>query len=178
MITPPTTSFCIREEEPTMSIPNRLTLDAVPTTPIGEIATLPAEQLALLQQEAAEALAKAKRLKDWLDSGIDLKYRDHAAVLRRNAGKDTGTVRIEDGDVLIVADLPKRVKWEQARLAGIVERIRASGDDPAEYVTIEFAVSERAYGAWPNTIRAAFEPARTVETGKASYRLEKIKGGL
>ena len=161
-----------------MSIPNRLTLDAVPTTPIGEIAALPAEQLAMLQQEAAEELAKAKRLKDWLDSGIDLKYRDHAAALRRSSGKDTGTVRIEDGDVVVIADLPKRVKWEQARLAEIVERIRAGGDDPAEYVTIEFAVSERAYGAWPNTIRAAFEPARTVETGKPSYRFEKIKGGL
>ena len=32
--------------------------------------------------------------------------------------------------------------------------------------------------AWPNTIRAAFEPARTVETGKPSYRFENIKGGL
>jgi hypothetical protein len=45
-------------------------------------------------------------------------------------------------------------------------------------VTIEFTVSERAYSAWPNIIRAAFEPARTVETGKPSYRFENIKGGL
>ena len=177
-MTLPTTSFCTPEENPTMLIPNRLTLDAVPTTPIGEIAVLPAEQLALLQQEAADALAKAKRLKDWLDSGIDLKYRDPAAALRRSAGKDTGTVRIEDGDVVVVADLPKRVKWEQERLARIVERIRAGGDDPTEYVTIELAVSERAYSAWPNAIRTAFEPARTVETGKPSYRFENIKGGL
>jgi hypothetical protein len=177
-MTLPSNSFCIPEETPSMSIPNRLTLDAVPTMPIGELAALPAEQLALLQQEAAQELAKAKRLKDWLDSGIDLKYRDHTAALRRSSGKDTGTVRIEDGDVVVIADLPKRVKWEQARLAGIVERIRAGGDDPSEYVTIEFAVSERAYGAWPNTIRAAFEPARTVETGKPSYRFENIKGGL
>ena len=57
-MTLPTTSFCILEENPTMSIPNRLTLDAVPTTPIGEIAALPAEQLALLQQEAVDALAR------------------------------------------------------------------------------------------------------------------------
>ena len=177
-MTLPTTSFCIPEKNHTMSIPNRLTLDAVPLTPIGEIAALPAEQLALLQQEAADALAKVKRLKDWLDSGIDLKYRDHAAALRRSAGKDTGTVRIENGDVVVVADLPKRVKWEQARLSEIVERIRAGGDDPSEYVTIEFAVSERVYGAWPNTIRAVFEPARGVETGKPSYRFENIKGGL
>ena len=54
VMTPSTTNFRIPEEKPTMSIPNRLTLDAVPTTPIGEIAALPAEQLALLQQEAAE----------------------------------------------------------------------------------------------------------------------------
>ena len=78
-MTPSTTNFRIPEEKPTMSIPNRLTLDAVPATPIGEIAALPAEQLALLQLEAAEELANAKRLKDWLDSGIDLKYRDRAA---------------------------------------------------------------------------------------------------
>jgi hypothetical protein len=177
-MTPSAIRLCIPEEKPNMSIPNRLMLDAVPTTPIGEIAALPAEQLALLQQEAAEELAKAKRLKDWLDSGIDLKYRDCAAALRHSSGKDTGTVRLEDGDVTVVADLPKRVKWEQARLAEIAERIRAGGDDPAEYVTVEFAVSERAYGAWPHSIRAVFEPARTVETGKPSYRFENIKGGL
>ena len=32
--------------------------------------------------------------------------------------------------------------------------------------------------AWPNTTRAAFEPARRVETGKPSYHSENIKGGL
>jgi hypothetical protein len=160
-----------------MSIPNRFTLDDITATSIGGIAGLPAQQLALLQQEAADLLVNAKRLKDRLDGGLDLKYRHRAAALRRGAGKDTGTVRIEDGDVIVVADLPKRVKWDQAGLAGIVERIRAGGDDPAEYVTIEFAVSERAYGAWPDTIRAAFEPARTVEIGKPSYRFENTKGG-
>jgi hypothetical protein len=172
-MTSSTTNFRILEEEtPDMSIPNRLTLDAVPMTPIGEIAALPAEQLALLQQEAAEELAKAKRLKDSLDGGIGRKYRDQAAALRRSSGKDTGTVRFEDGDVVVVADLPKRVKWDQAALANIARRIRASGVDPADYVTIEFSISERAYGAWPTSIRAMFEPARTVETGKPSFHLE------
>ena len=177
-MTPSTTNFRIPEEKPTMSIPNRLTLDAVPATPIGEIAALPAEQLALLQQEAAEELAKAKRLKDWLDSGIDLKYRDHAAALRRSAGKDTGTVRIEDGDVVVVADLPKRVKWEQAKLADIVERIRAGGDDPAEYVTIEFSVSERAYGAWPQLHPRPVRPGPHGRDRQAFLSFRKpLKGG-
>lgn len=86
--------------------------------------------------------------------------------------KSQFTVRVEDGEFVIVADLPKRVKWDQARLAAIVEEIRAAGEDPTEYVTIEFKVRERNYAAWPNSIRSAFEPARTVETGKPVYRIE------
>jgi hypothetical protein len=68
------------------------------------------------------------------------------------------------------------VKWSQAKLASIVERIRAAGDDPAEYVSTEFKVSERAYGAWPQSIRSIFAPARTVETGKPRYRIERMEG--
>lgn len=52
-------------------------------------------------------------------------------------------------------------------------RVRAAGDDPADYVETTLRVSERAYGAWPPSIRAAFEPARTVKTGKPSFRLQR-----
>jgi hypothetical protein len=174
---PSLTRIPIIKETAQMSIPNRVNLDDLATASIGDIAALPPEQLALLQQEVVDLLANAKRLKDRLDNGLDLKYRDRAAAMRRSSEKDTGTVRIGDGDIIIIADLPKRVKWEQPRLAQIVERIRASGDDPNEYVTLEYSISERAYGAWPQSMRAAFEPARTVETGKPSYRFESIKGG-
>ena len=156
-----------------MSITNRFTLDDIAATSIGEIAGLPAEQLALLQQEAADLLANAKRLKDRLDGGLELKYRERAAALRRSAGKDTGTIRIEDGEMVIIADLPKRVKWDQAKLSAIVERIRAAGDDPTEYVTTEFKVSEHAYGAWPQAIRSSFATARIVETGNPSFKLTR-----
>ena len=47
----------------------------------------------------------------------------------------------------------------------------ADGEDPAQYVEVSFKVSERAYTAWPDRIRQAFEPARTVRTGRAIYRL-------
>jgi hypothetical protein len=42
---------------------------------------------------------------------------------------------------------------------------------PAPGGSPSFKVSERAYTAWPERIRAAFEPARTVRTGRATYRL-------
>ena len=90
---------------------------------------------------------------------------------RAAAGKDTGTVRFQDGNVEVTADLPKKVEWDQCRLAALAEQIRSGGEDPGEYVEVSFKVAERAYAAWPERIRGAFEPARTVRTGKPTYRL-------
>lgn len=154
-----------------MTIPNRITLDDLPTMPVGEIAALPADELALLKHEADEWLRAAKSLCDWLDGAIALKYGDRAQEARRAEGKDTGTVRLQDGPVTVFAELPKRVVWDQAMLAGLVERIRADGADPAEYVDTAFSVPERKYTAWPKDIRQEFEPARTVRTGKPKFRL-------
>lgn len=154
-----------------MTIPNHITLDDLPTMPVGEIAALPGDQLALLKQEADERLRAAKTLCDWLDGAIALKYGNQAQAVRRGDGKDTGTVRMQDGPVTVVAELPKRVDWDQAMLAGLVERIRADGADPAEYVDIAFSVPERKYIAWPTDIRQEFEPARTVRTAKPKFRL-------
>jgi hypothetical protein len=158
-----------------MSIPNHLSLSSLLDLSLDAIAGLPADQLALLQTESNEASAQAKKLKEHLDTALDLKYGGRAGEQRRATGKDTGTARVDDGEFVVVADLPKRVKWSQARLSAIAERIRSSGEDPAEYLTTELSVSERSYAAWPSNIRAAFEPARTVETGKPTYRLE-LKG--
>ena len=77
----------------------------------------------------------------------------------------------------VVADLPKRVKWDQRRLGELVELIRSGwGENPADYVKMKFEVSERAYEAWPPMLKELFTPARTVETGKPSYELVHIDG--
>jgi hypothetical protein len=154
-----------------MTIPNRIPLDDLPTLPVGEIAALTRDQLALLKHDADERLRSAKILCDWLDGAIALKYGDDAHEARRAEGKDTGTVRLQDGRVTVVAELPKRVDWDQAMLARLVERIRADGADPAEYVDIALSVPERKYTAWPKDIRQEFKPARTVRTGKPKFRL-------
>ena len=150
---------------------NRPRLDSIRTLPIGDIAGLPAEHLALLQEDAAAALEASKKAKDWIDGAIALRFADHVQALRREAGKDTGTVRFEQDGVTVVADLPKRVDWDQALITGVVERIRAAGDDPTQYVDIAIKVPERKYTAWPESIRTAFAPARTVRTGKPSFVL-------
>ncbi|MBF0326910.1 MAG: hypothetical protein HQL42_17815 [Alphaproteobacteria bacterium] len=155
-----------------MTIPNRPRLADMMTMSVGEIAKLPAEMLILLQEEAEQAVRLAKMQKDWLDGVLDRRYAIIAAELRSREGKDTGTVRFDDGGITVVADLPKKVEWDQEQLAATVERIRAAGDDPAEYVDLAIKVPERKYGAWPAHIRTAFEAARTVKTGKPTFALK------
>jgi len=160
------------------TLTNRPTLDSIRTMPIGEIVTLPAEHLALLQEDASEALKAAKRQQDWIESAIALRYEQRAIAARGSAGKDTGTVRFADDGVEVVADLPKKVEWDQERLASLVEQIRAGGENLSDYVIIEIKVPERAYTSWPERIRKAFQPARTVHTGRQTFKLTLKPGAV
>ena len=128
---------------------NRPRLDDMLRLPVDEVLALPAEHLALLQEDAATALDDAKRNRDWIESVIAARYGQRAVAMRAEQRKDTGTVRFADGEVAIVSELPKRV----------------------EYVEVSYKVPERAYIAWPEHIRTAFTAARTVRTGKATFKL-------
>lgn len=154
-----------------MTISNHITLADIHRMPVGQIAALPADQLALLKGAADEQLTQAKSVADWLDGAISLKYADRAQDTRQEAGKDTGTIRFEDDGVTVIAELPKRIDWDQALLAQIAENIASAGEDPAEFIETKLSVSERKYSALPESWRKGFEPARTVRTGKPKFRL-------
>ena len=155
---------------------NTPTPDDLPGLSPQEIAGLPVELLAILQREIDERLKRDKAAKTRLDAALTVRYATRAAEERQAQAKDTGTVRFDDGDFTVVADLPKRVEWDQSQLAAMVERIRDAGDDPAEYVEIAFKVPERKYAAWPDAIRQGFKPARTVKTGALKVEI-RPQGG-
>lgn len=71
----------------------------------------------------------------------------------------------------MIAELPKRIDWDQAMLAQIAENIAAAGEDSAEFIETTLKVSERKYAALPESWHKGFEPARTVRTGKPKFRL-------
>jgi hypothetical protein len=154
---------------------NRLTLEQAIATPAGDLAAHFSDVLFQLKNEAADQQAAAKAIADHIDRALDLKYADRAHGLRLEAGKDTGVVHFDDGRVRITADLPKKVDWDQSKLAEITRRIAANGDDPAQYVEISYRVSETKFGAWPESLKSAFVQARTLKTGKPSFRLALIQ---
>jgi hypothetical protein len=154
---------------------SHLTPDQVLVTPAGELAELSSESLFKLKNDAADLQAAAKAIVEHVDRALDLRYAQRAHQLRLAAGKDTGVVHFEDGQVRITADLPKKVEWDQAKLNDITRRIAANGEDPTEYVEISYRISETKFNAWPETLKSAFSPARTLKTGKPGFRLALIQ---
>ena len=150
---------------------NRVTLAELHALDDQQLASLSIDQLALLADDVTALKADARTLGDKLAIALHARFGDQAAVTRRMAGKDTGRVRFQVSGFEVVADLPKRTEWEQARLAEAVATLRGWGEDPADYVVIEMSVPESRYAAWPPRIRTLFEPARTVGTGRPSYTL-------
>jgi hypothetical protein len=127
--------------------------------------------------EASTLLSAVKQLADRIDQALDRKYAEAAQAIRLSQGKDTGIVHFDDGAVRITADLPKKVEWDQLQLAEIVRRIQANGDNPSEFVDLTYKVSETKFNAWPESIKSVFVPARTLKTGKPSFRLALLSEG-
>jgi hypothetical protein len=149
--------------------------DQVLAIAASELAMQSGESLFQLKNDAADLLAVAKAIVDHVERALDFKYANQAHQLRLAAGKDTGVVHFDDGRVRITADLPKKIDWDQSCLAEITQRIAANGDDPAEYVEISYRVSEAKFSAWPESLKSAFAPARTLKTGKAGFRLALLQ---
>jgi len=156
----------------------QVNLQNIPQIPIGEIAALPINELVALQAEADETLADAKKLKQWIDGAIRIKYEDAVAVARRDAGKESGTVHVMDEGYKISSTVSKRIEWNQKKLAEITQDIASNGDEVSEYVDVAYKIAERKYSAWPEHIRKIFEPARTFKTSLPTIKITIGDGGV
>ncbi len=141
---------------------------------LGELAGRSLSDIDRLLRDIEAVKERAQQYQQVLQGELDHRYSARAHALRQEAGKTTGTVRLEDESFVVVADLPKRAEYDQRKLKEAVEALRKWGEDPAHYVETRFQVSETKYNAWPPAVRKLFEPARTLKTGRPTYRLERV----
>lgn len=116
-------------------------------------------------------IALLKKAKAQVDTALIKRYGEQAQAALASTGRDFGTVHITDGSVAIKAELPKKVRWDQEKLADIARRIASTGGNVADFIDTKLSVSETRYTAWPPALRAQFASARTVESGKPSFTL-------
>lgn len=153
---------------------SNISLDEMMRMPIGDIAKLNSAELYSLLNEATHMLAHAKKVRQWVEAAIAMKYAEQIRAKRQRMEKDTGVIHIEDNGYRLTTDVTKKTEWDQDKLEQIVAAIHKEGDNPLEYVDVTYKVPERKYTAWPESIRKIFEPARTIKTGNPSYALAPI----
>jgi hypothetical protein len=149
---------------------NRPTIDDVAQMTPDQVADLPLAQIAALRADLAELKGHVQQVDSIITAAMDDRFGTRA---RQEA--ETGTVHLPDEDGLTVKiEIPKRVEWDQHQLASAAAKIRDEwGDDPGDYLRVKYEVSESAYKAWPSSLRALFEPARTVKPGKPKFTIEQ-----
>lgn len=137
-----------------------------------QIAQLPPELLTILQEEAEQEAKASSGRRTKINAAIERRFGERARSERSGQGKDTGVVRFDVDGVEVVADLPKKVVWDQEELRRLHNYLDECGENASEYITVDRKVSESKYGSWPVRIREMFEPARTVTPGSQKITLK------
>lgn len=148
--------------------------DRLSALSVADLAALPATQMAEIVRNLDELLAWHKQQRAKVDAALDQSYAERIQRARADAGKDFGTVHIEDAGIRVSVDVPKRVSWDQTKLAAIAQRIAAAGEKVEDFLDVDYAVSESRFNNWPPALREQFAGARTVKPGKPTFRLTAI----
>jgi hypothetical protein len=147
--------------------------------PIGLLAKYDVEDLHRHLLQATEELEKAKRLKEWLQGAIGLKYKARIQNKRLYLEKDTGVVHYEEGGFRITSDVPKKVEWQQSVLSKIAGNILARGGKLSDYIEVHYHVPEAKYNSLPQVFKDMLLPARIIRHGNPVYKLTRLdKEGL
>lgn len=131
----------------------------------------------LLQKRYQLAL-NIKLMKAELDS-VDAQIREafEQDIERQYSLKDEpfGVTHVELDGFKVTFKVPKKVDWDQERLAQIYDDIKAKADKwgkVSDYIKVKYEVPERAYAAWPEPLLKIFDPARTVKQGNITIEVE------
>ncbi len=143
----------------------------LPELSVGQIAALPHQRLQELDTSLSELATWVKQSRERLNAALESRYGEQGRAVLVNSGRDFGVSHLSDGPLQVTFELPKRVSWDQKRLAEIAERIVAAGERIQDYMDVELSVSESRFNNWPPALKDQFAAARTAKPGKASFRL-------
>jgi hypothetical protein len=150
---------------------NRVTLAQLSEMTTEGLIAIPLPQIALLLEDVATLKAKVKGYDSTLFLLLHTRLEAQAADKRKAKGKDVGSVTFEIDGCKVVADLPKSVDWDQAKLRLAISELSEMGEDVNDYVSTEHKVTESKYVAWPKSLQKLFESARTLGVGKPTYKV-------
>ena len=155
----------------------KFSLDRLPELSVSQIAAMHLEELHELDGLLNHLTNQVKQIRDRLTTALVQRYGEAGQAALLASGRDFGVVHLSDGVLRVTYELPKRVSWDQAKLAALAEKIAAAGEQVADYLEVDYSVPESRFNNWPPALKTQFADARTVKPGKASFRLALLSDG-
>jgi hypothetical protein len=159
-------NFHQQTKEVFMNIP----LNFLDDSSIQEVSGLNIEELSDLAKRLKEAIYTQDRRKRILNEAMKLRFEDTARAILNQDGKDTGTVRIQDGNTTIIANFRKRVDWDEHELM----KILAEHPEYKSEVKCALSLDERKYNNFSKDLQAIFEPARSVKISGYEFNFSDL----
>lgn len=132
------------------------------------------ELLRLIEQAEATKAMCDKNIKQHKAELLNRREKEIQQLLKAK-DEPFGDVKIIVGNREVKVNVPKKVSWEQKKLAEKRKLIIEAGDNPDVYIDTEYSVSETAYKKWPDDVREFFQDARTVSAGNPSIKIVEEK---
>lgn len=124
-----------------------------------------------LEYVSSEKEKFSKREKD-IKAAIITMHEAQFAELLSKKPEPFGLVNIATDTHKLSATYPKKVTWDQSKLADLYEQIKKGNENPLDYMKVEYDVPEAKYKSWPEVIKSEFVTARTVERGNPTLKIE------
>lgn len=84
----------------------------------------------------------------------------------------SGTANVVIGDAKIKVTIGKKVTYDQYGLRKAFYVLKDKGQNPEEYISVKYDVSESKYKEWPSDLKDVFKAYRTVEPTKPKIEVE------
>jgi len=120
-------------------------------------------KISSLDQEIKELANQRKRVVET----ILVRKSDEIEAALKAKEEPYGSIHIGNFEITV----GKKVTWDQKELAQLAQQIMAAGEDPAEYIKLEYDVSETKFKSWPTAIKSQFIPARTIARGNPTIKI-------
>ncbi len=131
-----------------------------------------AELLVVIEAAEAEKAKQDKIIKMSKALLLQSKHDEIQALLKAK-DEPYGSVDLIVGNHKVQVTVKKDVKWDQKGLESLWTRISDDGQNPKNFIKVEYDVSETMWKSWDTDMQDAFRDARTVQPGTATIKIVK-----
>lgn len=136
------------------------------------VVELDIETIGILLEDAKALSAAATKVSRALQGEVEERFKNDIRDAYAAKKADTGTITLPVGAWTVEVNRPKKVEWDQKELQTIYTSIKDAGGDPHDFMEVNLVVTEKAYGAWTETMQKKFAAARTVVPGNVSIKIK------